>query len=39
MDNIIVPYNKEQIIGINNHKITINEQIRFIYHGWENDIK
>lgn len=39
MDNIIMPYNKEQIIGINNHKITKKEHIRFIYYGWEKDIK
>ena len=40
IDNITMPYNKRQIIELNNHDYkTKNKKIRFIYHVWENDIR
>ncbi len=40
IDNIAIPYNKTQIIELNNHDYkTKHKKIRFIYHGWKNDIK
>lgn len=40
IDNIRSPYNKAQMIQLNNYDYkTKNKSIRFIYHGWQNDIK
>ena len=40
IDNITMPYNKRQIIELNNHDYkTKNKKIRFIYHVWENYIR
>lgn len=33
------PYNKEQIILLNTHDFKTKGKIRYIYHGWQNDIK
>ena len=33
------PYNKEQIILLNTHDFKTKGKIRYIYHGWQNDIQ